>query len=191
LRLRGGRQCSILGNDDEVDEDFLSSDFFMTDKEAENELDFGFLGGLDSSLSSGLGHEKDIAPIRPKDKRVRIRAPRDRSRDRPRKKSNDGKNGSAVSVSEPNATSSAGAGAGSSSSSKGSSRVLPQAPLCPLDLSMIVIPVKGRKRDIERALKRKKMADEASAREAVQRAGRSISLPSMPISCAHLPCICV
>jgi PHD-zinc-finger like domain len=186
-----GVSTSILGNDDEVDEDFLSSDFFMTDKEAENELDFGFLGGLDSSLSSGLGHEKDIAPIRPKDKRVRIRAPRDRSRDRPRKKSNDGKNGSAVSVSEPNATSSAGAGAGSSSSSKGSSRVLPQAPLCPLDLSMIVIPVKGRKRDIERALKRKKMADEASAREAVQRAGRSISLPSMPISCAHLPCICV
>jgi PHD-like zinc-binding domain len=166
-----GAGSSMLGNDDGAEEDFLSSDFFMTDKEAENELDFGFLRGLDTSLSTGLGHVKDVALIRPRDKRVRVRAPRDRSRDRPRKKSNDGKNGSVVFVSEPNATSSAGVGATSSSSNKGSGRVLPPAPLCPLDLSMIVIPVKGRKRDIERALKRKKIAVEAAARGALLRAG--------------------
>ena len=162
---------SILGHDDGVDEDFLTSDFFMTDKEAENEFEFSLLDGLDTPLGGGvLGLQKETVPIRPKDKRVRIRAPRDRSRDRPRKRTNDGKNGSAVSTSEPNSASAAGAG--SSSSSKGTSRVAPPAPvLCPLDLSMIVIPVKGRKRDIERALKREMLAKAAAARAGVIRAG--------------------
>ena len=165
---------TTLDSDMDVDVDeFLASDFFMTDFESEKEIRKVFKAHkysisyppLPPSSTSASASASASAPSVPKRiRKDRVRAPRDRKKKI--KEGNQSKDtnppivsSSLTSTSTAKTASSLQSASSSSAALISSSIVADSVGTLDLDLSMIIVPKTGRKRDIERAARRKKVRD--------------------------------
>ena len=167
--------------DDLGDVDFTTSDFFMTDYEAEREVEIKASSALQTAFSRSL-HTASTSPPPVKPLSIDsnlIPKPKKPSRERDRKKEKNGKEKEKVKEKEKEKKmdkniqplSDASKMLLSANPSRATMNIVSQSSMivkasvapCPIDLSMVSIPVRGRKRDRERDAKRVKAAAVAIA----------------------------
>lgn len=157
---------------DDGDEDFNTSDFFMTDYEAEREIEMKASSAVQNAFSRNVHavpHStagptagtplKPLSPdLRAMSKSKKPPRERVRKRDRNGKEKTLNKLSSSEAVTAPPCVSPKKGSAVSVSQSLSPVTVEAPAVLRPLDLSMVSVPIRGRKRDRERDAKRARAA---------------------------------
>ena len=157
-----------VGDDEDVD--FNSSDFFMTDYEAEREIEMKASSAVQNTFSHSASGPTVGKPFKPLSSDLKAMSksknpPRERvrKRDRNGKEKTLNKLSSSEAAIAPLCISPKKGSAVSASQSLSHVTVNAPAALCPLDLSMVSVPVRGRKRDRERDAKRARAAAAAAA----------------------------
>jgi PHD-zinc-finger like domain len=160
-----------VGVDNDEDVDFNTSDFFMTDYEAEREIEMKASSAEQNAFSNSAAGPTSGKPFKPLSPDLKAmskskKPPRERvrKRDRNGKEKTLNKLSSSEAITAPLCISQKKGSAVSASQSLSPVTVNAPAALCPLDLSMVSVPVRGRKRDRERDAKRARAAAAAAAK---------------------------
>ena len=164
--------------DDLGDVDFTTSDFFMTDYEAEREVEIKASSALQNAFSRSLhAASASLPPVKPLsiDSMLTLKQKKpSHERDRKKEKNGEEKEKKKEKEKEMKKKKQPLSDASKMSLSANPSRatmnivsqssIIVKAPVapCPIDLSMVSIPLRGRKRDRERDAKRAKAAAAAA-----------------------------